>query len=121
MKLHFGASLKLHTFPSRGRPQARGVEPQPREKSGVHLPSRGRKHRPERGDESIVLNGEHLTKGVPAKILRSVLAAYTREGRTVFEYRDFKRDFDISLGQKNSNFEIRFYRLMEKLAERVLE
>jgi hypothetical protein len=39
-----------------------------------------------------------------------------REGRTVFEYRDFKRDFEISLGQKNANFEIRFYRLMEKLA-----
>jgi len=69
-------------------------------------------------DESIALNGEYLTKGMPAKILRSILAAHAREGRTVFEYRDFKRDFEISLGQKNSNFEIRFYRLMEKLAEK---
>ena len=67
-------------------------------------------------DESIALNGEYFTKGVPAKILRSILAAYLREGRTVFEYRDFKRDFEISLGQKNSNFEIRFYRLMDKLS-----
>ncbi len=37
------------------------------------------------------------------------------EGRGDFEDRDLKRLFDISLGQKNSNFEIRFYRLIEKL------
>lgn len=69
------------------------------------------------GDESISINGVHLTKGVPAKILRNILAAYVRNGRRDFEYRDFKRDFDISSGQKNSNFEVRFYRLMKKLEE----
>lgn len=68
-------------------------------------------------DESMSLNGRHFVKGIPAKILRSVLQAHLQDGRTEFEYRDFKRDFEISLGQKNSNFEVRFYRLMEKLAE----
>lgn len=69
------------------------------------------------GDESISVNGVHLTKGVPAKILRNIIAARVRQGRKEFEYRDFKRDFEISAGQKNANFEVRFYRLMKKLEE----
>jgi hypothetical protein len=69
-------------------------------------------------DESMTLNGEHLIKGIPAKILRNVLIGHLSDGRTEFEYRDFKRDFEISLGQKNSNFEVRFYRLIEKLEEK---
>ncbi len=68
-------------------------------------------------DESLSLNGRHFVKGIPAKIMRSLLLAHLQDGRTDFEYRDFKRDADISLGQKNSNFEVRLYRLMEKLAE----
>ncbi len=73
------------------------------------------------GDESISVNGAHLTKGVPAKILRNILHAYVKEGKNDFEYREFKRDFEISLGQKNSNFEVRFYRLVGKLGERCPE
>jgi hypothetical protein len=69
------------------------------------------------GDESITINGEHLTKGIPARILRNILQGFIK-GRTEFEYREFKRDDDISLGQKNSNFEVRLYRLMGTLAER---
>jgi hypothetical protein len=69
-------------------------------------------------DESITLNGEHLVKGVSAKILRTLLAAYLSDGRCDFEYREFKRDFEISMGQKNSNFEVRFYRLVERLKEK---
>lgn len=68
-------------------------------------------------DESLSLNGKHFAKGIPAKIMRSLLQSYLRTGRTDFEYREFKRDFEISLGQKNANFEVRFYRLMEKVAE----
>lgn len=69
-------------------------------------------------DESISLNGKHFVKGVSAKILRSLISAYLKDGRCEFEYREFKRDFEISLGQKNSNFEVRFYRLVEKLEEK---
>lgn len=69
-------------------------------------------------DETLACNGETLVKGIPAKILRTVALAYLSEGRTTFEYREFKRDFDISLGQKNSNFEIRFYRLVERLQDK---
>jgi hypothetical protein len=70
------------------------------------------------GDETLACNGETLVKGVPAKILKSMVQAYISEGRVSFEYREFKRDFDISLGQKNSNFEVRFYRLIERLQEK---
>lgn len=69
------------------------------------------------GEESMDLDGVHLIKGIPAKILRHILLAF-RQGKTEFEYREFKRDFEISLGQKNANFEVRFYRLVEKLAEK---
>jgi hypothetical protein len=66
-------------------------------------------------DESLTLNGNHFTKGIPAKILKYLVEAYLQEGRRDFEYRDLKRRFEITLGQKNSNFEVRFYRLIEKL------
>lgn len=68
-------------------------------------------------DESISVNGVHLTRGVSAKILRNIISGFVRDGRREFAYRDFKRDFEISAGQKNSNFEVRFYRLMKKLEE----
>lgn len=66
-------------------------------------------------DESLTLNDRHFTKGVPAKILKGLLEDYLKAGKREFEYRDFKRRFEISLGQKNSNFEVRFTRLAEKL------
>jgi hypothetical protein len=69
------------------------------------------------GDESMTFNGEHLTKGIPARILRNILQGVIG-GRTEFEYREFKRDDDISMGQKNSNFEVRLYRLMGTLGEK---
>lgn len=69
-------------------------------------------------DETLACNGETLVKGVPAKILKYMVHAYLSEGRVAFEYREFKRDFDISLGQKNSNFEVRFYRLIKRLQEK---
>lgn len=65
-------------------------------------------------DETLTLNESHFTKGIPAKILRFLLEAYLKDGKCEFEYRELKRLFEISLGQKNSNFEVRFYRLVEK-------
>lgn len=67
------------------------------------------------GDESITLNGEYFTKNVPAKILKYLLETHQKEGKAEFEYRELKRQFEISLGQKNAHFEVRFTRLAEKL------
>lgn len=41
----------------------------------------------------------------------------TMKKTTDFEYRELKRIFEITQGQKNSNFEMRFYRLVETLNE----
>lgn len=68
-------------------------------------------------DESITLNGNHFTKNIPAKILKYLLESHLRDGKSEFEYRELKRLFEISQGQKNANFEVRFYRLVEKLKE----
>jgi hypothetical protein len=69
-------------------------------------------------DTTMSLGGETLVKGVGAVILRIMLSAYRKEGKVEFEYRDFKREDEVSLGQKNSNFEVRFYRLLERLKEK---
>ncbi len=66
-------------------------------------------------DESITLDGKTLIKGIPAKILKQLLLSYLNDGKSEFEYRELKRSFEITLGQKNSNFEIRFSRLIDKL------
>jgi hypothetical protein len=66
-------------------------------------------------DESMNFNGSNFIKGISAKILKYLLEAYLNEGRIEFEYRELKRQFDITLGQKNANFEVRFYRLVDKL------
>lgn len=66
-------------------------------------------------DESMTLNDVNFIKGFSAKILKYLLETYLIDGRSSFEYKELKRRFDITLGKKNSNFEIRFYRLMEKL------
>ena len=68
-------------------------------------------------DDSIALDRQHLMKGVPAKILRNVLRAYVQEGRTEFEYREFKRDEEICMDPLNPNFEGRLQRLIERLKQ----
>lgn len=62
-------------------------------------------------DESIAVDGRHFVRSVPAKILRKVLKAYVHEGRTLFEFREFKRDEEITMNPKNSGFEVRLRRL----------
>lgn len=69
-------------------------------------------------DDSMDLNGQPLVKGISAKLLRRILSSHLETSRRNFTYREFKRDFEITLGQKNANFEVRFYRLAEKLKER---
>jgi hypothetical protein len=69
-------------------------------------------------DESLTLNGGHFMRGVSAKIFRFLAKAYADNGKSEFEYREMKRLFEITMGQKNSNFEVRFNRLKENLEEK---
>ncbi len=70
-------------------------------------------------DETISCNGEHLLRGVPAKILYKVLMSHTVTGRTVFEHREFRRDPDLHLDPVNPNLESRIRILSERLEERL--
>lgn len=47
--------------------------------------------------------------------MKHLFEAHVHESKCDFEYRDLKRIFEITQGQKNSNFEVRFYRLVDKL------
>jgi hypothetical protein len=72
-----------------------------------------------RQDSTISCNGEHLLRGVPAKILQKVLMAYTLTGRTIFEHREFRRDPDLGLDPLNPNLESRIRIVSERLENRV--
>lgn len=72
-----------------------------------------------RQDETISCNGEHLLRGVPAKILQKVLMSHTVTGRTCFEHREFRRDPDLHLDPVNPNLESRIRILSDRLEERL--
>lgn len=72
-----------------------------------------------RQDATMSCNGEHLLRGVPAKILQKVLMAYTLNGRTVFEHREFRRDPDLGLDPLNPNLESRIRILSDRLEDRL--
>gem|GEM_PF-1239913 len=72
-----------------------------------------------RQDATMSCNGEHLLRGVPARILQKVLMAYTLNGRTVFEHREFRRDPDLGLDPLNPNLESRIRILADRLESRV--
>ncbi|MEE3339450.1 MAG: hypothetical protein VZR14_01865 [Hallerella sp.] len=66
-------------------------------------------------DDSISVNGKHLMRNVPARILRNVLREYSKTGREEFENREFKRDPEICIDPVNPNFESRLNRVVDHL------
>lgn len=62
-------------------------------------------------DESISVNGKHLVKCVPAKILRHIIASYLQSGQTDFEYKEIIKTRDIIMDYTNPNIAIRLKRL----------
>ncbi len=70
-------------------------------------------------NESISVNDRHLTKNVPAKILRRMLSDYTSSGKTDFGYSEFVRDPEIVVDPKRPNLTIRIRRLADSLREQV--
>jgi len=68
-------------------------------------------------EESISVNGKHLTKSTPAKILRKMISAYHTNGQTEFEHKEFIRDNTIIYDPVNPNLNIRIQRLSKLLQE----
>jgi hypothetical protein len=68
-----------------------------------------------RGADALRLNGKTLFTGVPARLLFKILVAHTR-GQKTFDYRSFKLDPELFRDPKRTGFEVRFRRLLERLA-----
>lgn len=66
-------------------------------------------------DESISVNGRHLMRSVPAKMLRKMVAAYVATGRQDFEYREFSRDMSLPLDPASPNISVRMQRIQQVL------
>ena len=66
-------------------------------------------------DESISVNGKHLMKSVPAKILRYIITQYLNAGKTEFEYREFINNSEIILNTLSPNMAVRINRLSQVL------
>ena len=69
-------------------------------------------------DDSIFIGDDYLIKGVAGAILRTLLAAHAREGRTEFTNRELRLDPQIRLPDLSDNLEARLILLHRRLAER---
>ncbi len=68
-------------------------------------------------EESISINGKHITKFAPAKIMRKMLINHLKTGQKIFEHREFLRDESIIYDPLNPNLNIRLQRLTKVLQE----
>lgn len=66
-------------------------------------------------NESMSINGKHLIKSVPAKILRYVIMRRLENNQTEFEYRELRNWPDIITDFKRSNMAVRLTRLSKVL------
>jgi hypothetical protein len=70
-----------------------------------------------RVDDTISCDGRHLTRSVPARILRKLVKDFVLLGQREFEFRAFKRDAEIVTNRKRPNFEVRLRRVQEVILD----
>lgn len=63
--------------------------------------------------ESMSINGVHVVRSTPAKILRKIVLSYTSQGQTRFTYRDFINDSTIIMDPGKPNLTVRINRLIQ--------
>ncbi|MBD3241267.1 MAG: hypothetical protein GF331_11825 [Chitinivibrionales bacterium] len=66
-------------------------------------------------DESISVDGRHLVRSTPAKMLRRMVRTYVDTGRNEFEYREFCRDDSMVIDPASPNISVRVLRLVKTL------
>ncbi|MFW5775038.1 MAG: hypothetical protein ACOCW2_02005 [Chitinivibrionales bacterium] len=65
--------------------------------------------------ESLAINGAHVVRYTPAKILRRVVRDYLQSGRSIFSYREFINDREIILDPNRPNMNVRINRLISTI------
>ncbi|MFP4013490.1 MAG: hypothetical protein ACLFVQ_05340 [Chitinispirillaceae bacterium] len=69
-------------------------------------------------EQTLSVNRKHLLRGVPARILSSMLRQYVEENCSQFTYGDFLRDREIVTEPTNPNLAIRFNRIATTLSRK---
>ncbi len=107
---HLAAALAARGMPAEDPPPAASVTPVP---AGSELEVTYYE-----SDDTVLVDGEYVVKGVPGRILRSLLREHEASGRTLFSNRELRLDESLGLPAGNDNLEARLLVLRRRLAER---
>lgn len=69
-------------------------------------------------EQTLSVNRKHLLRGVPARILSSMLRQYVEDNRSQFTYGDFLQDREVITEPSNPNLAIRFNRISSTLSRK---